>query len=434
MHLNAKLDVEVVAVEAEDELSVLLELQAPQSQAAVARPPRTLQIVLDRSGSMAGAPLENAKRALFDLVGRLDAQDRFGLVVFDDQVDVVVPSAAVGDGHAARTAIAGVHPGGMTNLSAGLIRGIEEARRTKGDVGATLLLLSDGHANAGQTDPAVLGDYAQGIRRDGVTLGGIGIGLHYDERVLSAIAAGGAGNIHFAEDADGIGGALAQEVDGLLDQVVQAVSLRVTPSDAVRSVTLFNDLPTSTLDDGFVVELGDFAAGETRKLVLRADIPALQDLGLLQVCRMTLRWTEVDTMTTKSLSLPLQVGVVPGDQAAGRVAKPEVRTEYEFQRAQKSRAEAADALRRGERDLASRLLRDAGDGLMAASLGAPPELLAEMQDEAAQFQEDADRTMVDDANRSAKYHDSRFNAMTRKRQAMAEMEAEHERRYGGGEG
>jgi Ca-activated chloride channel family protein len=97
MHLNALLDVEVVAVETEDELSVLLELQAPQSEAQAKRPAHTLQVVLDRSGSMNGGRLEAAKRGLRELVARLDPKDRFGLVTFDNDVYVDVPCRPLTD-------------------------------------------------------------------------------------------------------------------------------------------------------------------------------------------------------------------------------------------------------------------------------------------------------------------------------------------------
>ena len=431
MHLNALLDVDVVAVEAEDELSILLELQAPVSATQAARPPRTLQVVLDRSGSMAGPPLESAKRALHDLVGRLRPEDRFGLVTFDDQVQVVVPCTPVGDRTAARHAIAGVHPGGMTNLSSGLIRGIEQARDAKGDGGATVLLLSDGHANAGQTDPDALGAYAARCRADGMTLGTIGIGLGYDERLLSAVAAGGAGNVHFAEEPDAIGAALADEVDGLLEQVVQAASLTVRPGDAVRSVTLFNDLPVSEVDGGFRVELGDFGSGEDRRLLLRAEIPALADLGLAEVCRLGLRWTDVETMTTQTVDVPVHVGVVPGDVAKGRVPKPEVQTEYVFQATQRSRKEAAEALRRGDRSRAAYLLADAGATLHAAVAGAPASMADELQQEATQFLSDADAAMVDDLARNAKRQEASYGMNTRKRRAMQDADARRAGRRGG---
>src|SRR3954451_19566045 len=97
MHLNATLDLDVVAIEAEDQVSVLLELAAPAAKRSQTRAPSTLQVVLDRSGSMAAAPPESAKAALIARVGRLEPPDHFGLVVFDDEVPVAVPAGPLTD-------------------------------------------------------------------------------------------------------------------------------------------------------------------------------------------------------------------------------------------------------------------------------------------------------------------------------------------------
>ena len=90
MHLNALLDVDLVAVEAEDRVSLLLELKAPTRDAGTRRAPGTLEVVLDRSGSMAEGSLDAAKAALEALIDRLDPSGNFGLVTFDDDVEVAV--------------------------------------------------------------------------------------------------------------------------------------------------------------------------------------------------------------------------------------------------------------------------------------------------------------------------------------------------------
>ncbi len=171
MHVNAYLDVDLVAVQQTDVLTLMLELEAPARDGAAERPAATVVVVLDRSGSMADGRLDAAKVAVGALVDRLDPQDRLGLVVFDDEVDVVLPAGPVADKAALKHQIAGVQPGGMTNLSGGLMRGIQEARRVAGNSGATVVLLSDGHANEGVTDAAKLEAVAQQSRVTVCTVG-----------------------------------------------------------------------------------------------------------------------------------------------------------------------------------------------------------------------------------------------------------------------
>ncbi len=323
MQINTKLDFDLVAVENEDTVHILLDLTAPTPADAEARPPATLQVVLDRSGSMADGRLEAALVAIDRLLGRLGPEDRFGLVMFDDQVQVPVAAGPVGDRIHARSVLAQIYPGGMTDLASGYTRGIQEAQRvTPEDGSATLVLLSDGHANVGVTDLDALEQFASGAQRARISSSTVGIGLGYDEDLLAAIARGGAGNTHFAENGDDAGAALASEVEGLLTESVQAVSLTVRPSNDVAAVRLYNDLPATTIDGGFMVELGNLHAAEQRRLILEADVPAIAGVGLASICDLELRWIDLETMKSERADIPVHVNVVPGDEAAGPDREP----------------------------------------------------------------------------------------------------------------
>ncbi len=415
MRLNALLDVDVVAVEAEDQISVLLDLAAPMREGADERQPATLQVVLDRSGSMGGGQLDAAKEALKALINRLDPSDNFGLVVFDDNVDVAVPAGPLRDKQAVWHAIQAVEAGATTNLSGGLLRGLQEARRVKDEHGATLVLLSDGHANVGVTTHDELGRIASGARNVGVTATTIGLGLGYDEQLMAAVSRGGAGNAHFAEEPDTAGAALASEVDGLLDQVVQAASLTVRPTGAVDAVHLFNDLPAITIDGGFMVELGDFYSGEQRKLLLTIDVPAMAALGLAQVCELELQWVDIATLDSHTVTIPVHINVIPGDQAAGRIPNATVRTELAFQSAQRAKRQAADALRRGDVDAASRAYDDAGQTLKSFAAEAAPAMASEIAAEADLLLDLSERARFEDASRMAKFSEADRHLKERKR-------------------
>jgi Ca-activated chloride channel family protein len=364
MHLNAHLDVDLVAVEQVDQITIMLELLAPTPAEHAPRPPATVQVVLDRSGSMdVGDRLPAARAALAALVDRLDPRDAFGLVVFDDRVDVAVPAGPVADKAAIHAAIAAISARGSTNLSAGLLRGIQEARRAAEPGVATLLLISDGMANEGVTDPERLEAVASAAQRGGTTISTIGLGLGYDERVLAAVARGGLGNHGFAEDADAAAGAVAGEVDGLMAKSVQAASLIVRPTSEVQAVTVFNDLPANGVAGGVMVELGDLWAGEQRRLLLGLTVPSIATLGLAQVATLELRYVALPDLSEQVVTLPISVNVVPGDEAAGRVPDPRVHTELLFQRAQEAKRAAADAIARGDEDRALDLLSIAGASL-----------------------------------------------------------------------
>ncbi len=125
MHVKAHLDVDLVALETTDKVTLMLDLTAPINDAAKTRPGQAVQVVLDRSGSMEGQALESAKGSLLKLVDRLAPQDSFGLVAFDDSALVVVPTRTMADHHlpSLRTAIREMYTGGSTDISAGYTMG-----------------------------------------------------------------------------------------------------------------------------------------------------------------------------------------------------------------------------------------------------------------------------------------------------------------------
>jgi Ca-activated chloride channel family protein len=398
MHVCAHLNVDVVALERDDEITVMLDITAPAMDVDQARPAATVQVVLDRSGSMSGERLEAAKLALMRLVDRLEPTDNFGVVAFDDDASVVVAAGPMTDKASARMAIAGVCAWGGTNLSAGYFRGLQEARRVCGPAGATLMIVSDGEANEGIIDPEQLAGIAARAQQQAITTTTIGIGLGYDELLLAAISTGGAGNHAFAEGADDAGPVLAREVAGLLSKTVQAATLRVTLADAV-SITL-DEVDRPMLIQGRVAtaELGDLWAGEQRKLMLRFTVPAVAALGLAQIASLELRYVALPDLREEVITLPISVNVVPADLAAGRVADPKVVVESLFQGAQIAKRSATLSLRLGDAEQAAVTFGDAAKALRAAAVTS-----AELDAEAALLDDLGRRALDDDASRVMKF-------------------------------
>ena len=131
MKTTTHLDVDVIAHQSDDSVSLILELVAPPLPAGVVRQAQHVQVVLDRSGSMSGDRIEAAKAGIAALIRRLAPTDSFGLVVFDDQVEVVVPAGPLANKDAALRATAAVYDRGSTDLCAGYLRGLQEAKRVR---------------------------------------------------------------------------------------------------------------------------------------------------------------------------------------------------------------------------------------------------------------------------------------------------------------
>ncbi|MEI9907213.1 MAG: VWA domain-containing protein [Actinomycetota bacterium] len=384
MKVKAHLDVDLVALEAQDSITLMLDLTAPIDEATKDRLGQAVQIVLDRSGSMNGEPLESAKGSLLALVDRLAPQDSFGLVAFDDQALVIVPIALMSDHNlpSLRKAIRDIPSGGSTDISAGYLLGLREVSHVKAPGGATLLLISDGHANAGEQQPSFFADVAIKAAQSSVTTATIGLGVGYDETILEAAAQGGGGAHRFANTIDEAVGAIAAEVDDLLDKSVLNAVLRVRPLVGTQGVPEFKILQRfHTWRDGadYVVQLGDLYAGENRRVVINIDVPQIAALGLCTIAELTLEYLNLAERQEISVTLPVTVNVVPVDIAAGRVPNPIVRAERLILEAQSEKALATDEIKSGKAPEATNRLKSASAKLRreASLLPATDERTAE---------------------------------------------------------
>lgn len=368
MNVKALLDVDMVALEAADKVTLMLDLTAPANPAQSTRPGQAIQVVLDRSGSMEGQPLDAAKGSLLKLVSRLAPQDAFGLVAFDDSALVIVPTRTMADHQmpSLRKSIRDIKTGGSTDLSAGYLMGLRELTRVQATGGSTLLLISDGHANAGEKDPKFFQEVSTKSATEKVTTSTIGLGNGYDETILEALAQGGGGAHRFAGSIDEAVGAIAAEVDDLLDKTIVNAVLRVTPTPAmlgVPSIEIVQRLPYWKDGETFVVQLGDLYSGENRRFVIDLDVPCIAALGLCKIADITIEYLDLAQRQEISVTMPVNVNVVPGDVAAGRIADPIVRAERLILEAQTAKSLAVDELLNGKIKEASSRLKGAASSL-----------------------------------------------------------------------
>jgi Ca-activated chloride channel family protein len=312
---------------------------------------------------MQGGPLESAKESILKLIDRLAPQDSFGLVAFDDTAQVIAPIRTMADHDmpALRRAVRQMHTGGSTDISAGYLLGLRELNRTPASGGSTLLLISDGHANAGEQDPKFFTEVAATNAQAKVTTSSIGLGNGYDEKILEALAQGGGGAHRFASTIDEAIGAIAAEVEDLLDKAIVNTVLRLTPTVGLTrqpQIEVLQRLPHWKDGDTYVVQLGDLYAGENRRFMIDIEVPGIRALGLCQIAEITIEYLNLADRQEISVTTPINVNVVPGDQAAGRIANPVIRAERLIIAAQSEKATAIEELRSGDSKTASaRLLK-----------------------------------------------------------------------------
>ncbi len=268
-------------------------ITAPRGQTH-ARPPLSLAVVIDRSGSMDGPPLENAKAAAMHLVQQLDANDAFSIVTYSSGDETVTPMTRATDAakSAAMAAIAGIYDDGGTCISCGLTRGANELARSPVLGGVQrIVLISDGQANEGIFDRDELARLAADTAAKGTSISTVGVGLDFDEVTMVRLADVGRGNYYFVEDTRHLDAMFARELGGLAETVAADVRLVITENPGVRIEEAYG-YPTTREGNQVIVPVADLRGGDTRKVVLRihVDAPAT---GAFDVARVQLGWRRV---------------------------------------------------------------------------------------------------------------------------------------------
>ena len=224
---------------------------------------------------MSGEKIELAKRTISAALEHLDGRDRFSIVVYDDVVDLVVESTP-GSAEARRNAMArldAIDARGSTNLSEGWFRGAEQvASHLAADGVNRCLVLTDGLANKGLTDPIELAKHAAELRARGVSTTTFGVGADFDEALLQGMADAGGGHFYFVRDAATIRDHITSEVGETLEIVARDVELEVVAAEDV-GVEAISPQPARPRGSRTVIGLGDLVAEQVLDVVLRVTFP-----------------------------------------------------------------------------------------------------------------------------------------------------------------
>jgi Ca-activated chloride channel family protein len=255
-------------------LDVLIRLQAPAAPAGgQSREPMHLALVIDRSGSMSGRPLGEALKCAEQIVRRMRPIDRVAVIAYDDEVLVPAPLIGVDYPDAIVASFANLPSGGSTALHAGWQRGVAELKPLAGAGRLSrVVLLSDGEANQGLTDPEALAAEAKQEAAAHVTTTTIGLGHHFNEALMAAMADAGHGRHYYGQTATDLQSAFEEEFALLEALYAREVTLAFVPGPGVlielRSADGRAEVP---------VPLADLAYGAETWLFVRLHIAAQRD-------------------------------------------------------------------------------------------------------------------------------------------------------------
>ena len=255
--------------EGTQDLFATLELGAAEV-AGAKRAPVNFALVIDRSGSMAGEKLQQAKRAAARLVELLDSNDRLAIVNYGSDVRtfesaLCTPATKV----QMQAAISRIQEEGGTNIGDGLRTGQSQLAMAQSDFRVNrLLLLSDGQPTVGITTAQGLTALVSQIRQTGISVTSLGVGADFNEDLMQRLADVGGGAYGFVSNAQVMSALFEKDLKQAGTMVAQGVVVRFLVPPGVTLGEVFGR-PTTVEGRQVTVSLPDFSAGQVEKLIIR---------------------------------------------------------------------------------------------------------------------------------------------------------------------
>ncbi len=211
-------------------LEVGLKVKSKMTRKSAA--PLNICFVVDKSGSMMGEDrIGQLKQSLIQFVQQLDETDIVSIVVFDDQATVAVPAEKVGDKKKVIDIIHAIQADGGTNIYKGMVLGFEQAKKMKaGNFVNRVLLLTDGY---GSQPPETVINTAKSHIAGGIELSAVGVGVNYNQALLSQLASAGGGMLHLAGTSANIQEVFQRELESILYPMAKKATLTVVYNDQI---------------------------------------------------------------------------------------------------------------------------------------------------------------------------------------------------------
>jgi len=230
--------------------------------------PKRLSLVVDRSGSMSGQPLHEALKCVQHIASCMTPQDRISVVVYDDNVNVLMPLGPVTSPDAMKRLLATVDSGGSTNLFGGWEDGAKQLEKGQESSISRVILLSDGQANHGLLEQDAIEVHCREWLAKGVSTTTVGLGRGFNEDLMIAMAKAGGGQQYYGQTAADLFDSFDEELSLLQALCLRQLNLKLIPAQGV----IIEPLGVFDQNADGTYQLSDLAWGAESWLAVRLHI------------------------------------------------------------------------------------------------------------------------------------------------------------------
>jgi len=332
---------------------------------AAGRLPMNVVVVIDRSGSMGSQSpsgtqkMADARAAAKFLVAQLAAGDKIAIVSFDDQVDVLAETCAIGDSNCSRVnaAIDTLYPRGNTNMHGGLSTALSQAKALfRRDQVNRIILISDGQPNtpANLNTPEQLTTLTRSIAAAGINVTTIGVGTDYNEDLMSKVADAGQGNYYFVADTAKMATIFDKELKTMMAVVGREAVVKIALRNGVRVEQVYG-YEASIGRDEAAIPVGDVMGGRYQEVLTRLSFPAQS--GQRELVDVTLVYHDALAKVDRKLNSTVAAQFVTDERQVAASLNKEVAEKVEKVKIAGAMQQAMDEFKAGRADNARQILR-----------------------------------------------------------------------------
>jgi len=355
INLNLALDRPVLPAESPETVIMKIGLDGLRRVDAD-RPPLNLALVIDRSGSMSGEKIHQARMAAHQALDHLAANDVVTLVAYSNEAVVCWPAQRVGSGRGLRAAIDRIEVGGGTNLFGGVELGAAELReRLHGDFVHRVILLSDGLANVGPSSPAALAGLGAGLRDEGIAVSTLGLGLGYNEDVMTALARRSDGNTYFVENSRDLPRVFEQEFGEAMNVVAREVLVEISFPEGITPIRIVGR--DGRVENSRVeIKLNQLYGGREQFALVEVQVAPGQHAESRAFAKAEVSYAQKVGQPRQRVAGTLQVAFDADFEAVRAQANPQVQADYALNRMVEVKEKVIELTDRGENAAAQKEL------------------------------------------------------------------------------